>query len=354
MDVKLTSLNCTRCKKPLTNYDGKSSMVSCAHCGEIIMVTGARTTKVDAPERIVPFMKTEEEFEQLSVDTFIAGDYVPRDIFERVSFDDVRPIYLPMFLYEGNFTVDWECEVGKEEKDYNGKESTVWYDQNGTIKDTFSFCSLAYEGSELPEELADFAKTFPYEAAMSQPFESKYLTDQEKLLVLGHNQDKETVWHKYAKAAVNTMGEERVRSQLSLKKYRKLRCNVHRENKIPGSRLAFLPFWFVYFNYMGNKYHILMDGLGYNFNYTLPEDPVTKAEVSQWKRLNVIVLISAIALIVILIFVKPLSTSAWWSMLGILGVGYFIFSLITGSKKKKAIEHARELRRRGYKAISGS
>ena len=358
-EIKLKTLSCPSCAKPLRNFNGKNLVVKCEFCSNLVVISGDIASNIDVPERIIPFTKSVEEFEALIEQLFIDNDYVPGDIFDNVSFDDVRPIYLPMFLYEGTYHSDWSCELARNDRyattnsqgNVVQRTRTAWNLYNGSTKSNFAIHGLAYEGDEIPEELIHFTKTFPYEVDMSKAYEPHYLTGFDKLSVLSHNQDKEVIWHKYVLDAINCLVEQNVANQLAESKYRNLNCNMTIESK-SDARLTFIPFWFVNFEYNKSKYHVIIDGIGRNTDHLIPQDKIAVAKVHKIDVICGCAVIGAIIIAVITIFIESISTTDWWVIFGSLFCGLIILTGIYGIKKKKIIDGLRELRRQGLKRIT--
>lgn len=360
-EINISVLKCPVCGNPLTNFDGRSSVVQCQDCKNIVAVSGDIISNIDVPERIVPFVNEIENFENFIEELFIKEDYMPRDIFELVSFDDVRPIYLPMFLYEGRFVADWDCELAREET-YVGTNSdgtkvqektrTVYYPHSGTTRNDFNILALAYEGEELPSELAAFARTFSYEASMSKAYNPSFFTERENLIVLPHNQDKENIWVGYAMGAIDNLAKRSVKNHLSAKKYKNLNMTVMYDGQT-SYRLAYIPFWFVYFDYQGAQYYVLMDGLGNNTSHTTPKDPVTVAETEKLASQTTYIIGGAILLAIGLFFINFIPSTVYWIIVGLLAAASVTMAVINENKKTKIIEEVREIRREGLKNIQG-
>jgi hypothetical protein len=303
------------------------------------------------PERVLLFNTQEDDFEKKLVDTLIRRDYVPKDIFRKIRSEDVIRAYLPMYLFEGTYNAQWSCEVGYEESEthYNNKgereERTVtrYRPANGQMQGNFNFLCLAYDGTEIPEELKRFSYSYPYNAIYSKDYDPALLgigTDQSPM-TLAPNIDKDTAWKARGNAKVKSMAEEAVKNQLSGQKTRGLHVTNSYDLKNDG-RYVLAPFWFVYYTYdTEQRYYFVMDGMGEKADCTTPIDTEERDTVKRmWSQFKM----SFWALIPVfaLYFVGK------WKAVGIAFVVWLIatiiFGLFTRKKVNKMLEASKAVR----------
>lgn len=63
------------------------------------------------PERIIPFATTRDDVKNTLTEMLIKKWNVPTDIFTYFKISDIRRFYVPMFLFEGNFTCTWAATI---------------------------------------------------------------------------------------------------------------------------------------------------------------------------------------------------------------------------------------------------
>jgi hypothetical protein len=310
---------------------------------------------VAAPEKIILFRTEEKDFDTNICRFFVDQDYAVNDIFEKVGLDNVTPVYLPMYLFEGTYEANYNCSVGYQEtelrtgSDFSGnkttKEKTVtkWRPTSGTAKDNYAFLSLAFEGEEIIPELADWTKTFPYEPTFGQNFDLELLKGK-GLQVLPHNLDKEATWHKWGEETIKYLAEQRAYAQLPAgEKIKDFKSTFSHEQRHDG-RLFLVPFWFVYYHYDDEKHFVLMDGLGKNIHGTTPIDTKRYKAVRNFKRLGKWALWIGVILLALI----------WWSPAGLVAglitglVSWLGLKFFAKYKAKNIIEKARKIRKKAY------
>lgn len=288
--MKLQQLKCPNCNKPLTSFSAFKSTATCPRCGTVIQNPNAVTKEEVMPERIIPFTTDESNFELSLVNALVQQDYVPRNIFESVNTGKVFRAYLPMYLYEGTYMSSWSCESSYEDekvsisqnwtdsgKTISTKKVKKWRPQNGNASGNFSFLCLANEGSEdLPEELRQFTRQFPYDVMMSKQFDPDLLSDEdENLITIPRNADASIVWSKAGKEKVDETAEIAARSQIGDQEIRNFRASSSFNLTTKGEYIL-APFWFVYYTYNNEQYNFMLDGTGqqYSYNYPIDEEEV--------------------------------------------------------------------------------
>ncbi len=349
----LQQVECPKCHGTLNATKPFSGIRTCAYCHTEFEVTGNMSKQTDSPERLVPFHVTKDQFEQAAFEALINADYTPQNIFELTSFDDIEGIYMPMFLYEGKFDASWSCQIGQYENEVRVSGDTIKNKQvlryrphSGTTKGNYAFLCLAYEGPEARPELVDYSRTYVYNAHLSKAFDANDLDGYNFLI---HNLDKETTWSRFGESTLKYQGERECERQIPGEHWKDLRCNISAEPKHDG-RLAFVPFWMVYYKYDNENHYIIMDGTGTNgpVGSTPVDHDRVKAVESPYKIAKMIGW-GALALFVILWFTVNFSVGFYTGL--VLLLGFFGMKIYAGMNKKKIINTARDERWAKFNAL---
>ncbi len=282
---KLQQVECPSCRRPINTFNPKKLMAECPYCHSKLVNPLVKPKDVPVPERIIPFTTDEQTFENALVNALVNQDYVPTNIFQAISTGDVIQTYLPMYLYEGTYNASWSCESAYEDQQVNIKSNWTdsgktistknvkkWRPQNGNASGNFAFLCLANEGEEIPNELREFTRLFPYDVMMSKEFNIDMIDyNDENLMTLERNADSTLIWQKYGKDMVDETAKKAAHFQIGDQEIRNFRASSS-YNLTTTGKYVLAPFWFVYYNYAGGQYHFLMDGIGERTSYSYPTD----------------------------------------------------------------------------------
>ena len=275
--LRLQQVVCPSCKRPINTFNPNKLMAECPFCHSKLVNPLVKPKDVPVPERIIPFTTNEQTFENALVNALVNQDFVPTNIFEAISTGDVIQAYLPMYLFEGTYNASWSCESSYEDQKVNVTSKSVstktvkkWRPQNGNAAGNFSFLCLANEGEEIPDELRQFTRLFPYDVMMSKDFQPEMIDyNDENMMTLERNADVTLVWQKHGKDMVEETAKSAALNQIGNQEIRNFRASSS-HNLTTMGRYVLVPFWFVYYNYAGNQYHFLMDGIGERTSYSYP------------------------------------------------------------------------------------
>ena len=149
---KLQVLKCPACNAKLTYFFAFEQAITCPVCHNRMERPLSQAVDASMPMRYVLPTMDVEGFKHLMAQTLVDTDYVPCDVFQAITAQDVFCIYLPMYLYEGTYQVAWSGN-GANQQQLHG---------NATGKMAYLF--LANDGKgELPKELRDFTACLPYD-----------------------------------------------------------------------------------------------------------------------------------------------------------------------------------------------
>ena len=258
-ELELQQVKCPSCKRVISSFSPFQAEVECPYCHNKAFNPLITAKKVPVPDLIVPISFSEDYFKKEMIKELIETDFVPTNIFEHITTDRIVKVYLPMYLFNGrqatHYCWHFKIETG------NGK---IEKDEDGELSGYFSFMSLAYDGDEIPKELADFARYIdaPLSTKKYDP-ELLGLTGRgDDPITLPLNNDKEIVWHKHA---IKQLAKK---VNKSIKRERRpdgeiVSCHIDDPAiSCQSSRYILFPCWFTTYSYKDKKYWFIIDGTG--------------------------------------------------------------------------------------------
>ncbi len=275
-ELELQQVKCPSCKRVISSFSPFQSLVECPYCHNKAFNPLITAKKVPVPERIIKLSLTEDGFEKKLIDHLVNTDYVPADIFEHLTADKIFKAYLPMYLFEGisDTTLTWK-------EKHTVKDETFYQTVSKSLKDSFAFMSLAYEGDEIPPELSDFTRWLDYDPVQSREYDPALLgltggADDPTTLAI--NTDKEIIWSQYGKKTLTKHIQDYI-----IKNPPGHDCDWRSDAPVftlQSSRYVLAPVWFVYYTYNNEKFYFIMDGTGKKESITHPVDKNEKKYVS--------------------------------------------------------------------------
>jgi len=284
-EMELQIVRCPNCKKPMTSFNPFKVVVTCSRCGTTFKNPEITAKPAVLPERILPFTSQMADFEKSMVDSLVNQDYCDKNIFAAINTDNVFRAFLPMYLFEGQFTAAWGCESSYEDqkvdisnnwgggKDISTKTVKKWRPQNGNSAGRFAFLCLANENADdLPEELREFTRQYPYDVMLSKQFDPAYLGNgDETIITVERNADETLIWQKHGKDLVEEKARQAALDLLEGQEIRNFKAQTSYSLETKGEYLL-VPFWFVYYTVNNQRYYYLMDGTGTHHGYSYPVD----------------------------------------------------------------------------------
>lgn len=355
--IQVTALKCPNCACPISDYNGRHSIVKCKDCGHVLVITGEIAASTEPPERIIPFTTSEQDFESMMEDVLLNTADCPPDIFDAIELDRVRPLYLPMYLYTGSYEGDWYGELGQEDI-YIGtnelgrlveKKRIEWSFTQGTVRGDFAALTLAYRGALVPPQLLTFAKNYPVSHADACEFEDHYLTQFDNIQAVQNTEDKEASWLEYGYKQMLEQANEKIYRMLRQQESRGIKGEIRIEEN-PSPSIIYFPFWYVRFQYKSKSYFFIMDGQGKKLQHLLPKDKTQGLQQEQLNR-NMNRATWTFFIAEALAMFSP-SLLCW----GILAVTILLVYLYYIEEKRKAVaklkKHAQKRREAGFNRLS--
>lgn len=276
--IELKQMKCPGCGYNITSFKPFEATVECPYCHEKSLNPFVVDKVIRQPEKIIPFNSTQDDFGNSLVSTLIDDDFVPANVFDSLSFDDVVKVYVPMYQYQGKYSSDWDGYIRKYKNKKNSEGRTVResYDVpvDGHAKGNFCVYASAYDGDDIPSELNSFINDADFDRADILPFSYDYIgVDSDKsVLTYELNYDEDRAWAEIGEDKVYDLAEDEIRA-----KHGNVRdLSVSTDYEIKSQTYLMAPFWFVYYQVKNRKYHFTMDGIQSQCDYTAPQSTLYK------------------------------------------------------------------------------
>lgn len=270
------------------------------------------------PNTIVPFSTTRETFIRAIAEAFVTEDYAPNDIFRNTNFSEVKPSYLPMFIFQVDFEGVWNCEIGidntfKETYYENGnsytrtKTITVWGPASGLLSGTVYVNTPACTVGSLPVGLGEFVEAYPISSGEPEAFSldkfrsGDYSPGYSSYNIYRLNISRQEAWNGCGRERAKIKIDEKARTFEPSGKTRNFRTEYKTEKS--STILVFTPYWYVGFQYRDVKCYAIMDGVGSNLRVCIPIDQARVREVKRNYRNSLIALVVLIIVFIASVFI---------------------------------------------------
>lgn len=322
VDEGMKLYNCHSCGAELV-YEDTTAASSCPYCDNPTLVPGQFAGMLK-PDYVVPF-KYEKDAAVASLKSHYEGKVLLPNVFkEQNHIEEVKGVYVPFWLYDGNAEGDGVYE-GKIVKSRREGDYNITTTKHYIVKrsGTMGFSKIpADASSKMPDDLMDSVE--PYDYKEMKPFSKAYLTGYiaDKYDVSAEDNTERAM--KRAKESVKTALKSDLHQTYSEVKDKTV--NVHvKQGKIS---YALMPVWLLNTKWEDNNYMFAMNGQTGKFVGNLPAD----------KKKAVI--------IAILTFLLPMIIFAWMLdsiLLGLLGGGLVAgITMFVLFSQLKSVEVAKE------------
>lgn len=351
--IELQQVICPSCRQVINSFSPFEAQVECPYCHNKAFNPLITAKKVPVPERIITFTTTEADFEKEMIRQLVDTDYTPTDVFSAINPGNVIRAYMPMFLFEGKYRSTWSCNVAysKDGSTHaeNGRivvtDSNVRYvPHNGNTEGNFAVLCLAYQGSDVPEELRKFSSLLPYNAVESLPYDPDLLKTNDgspQPITIAPDSDAQSIWAKYGNEKVNQAAQRDILKYLAGLSIKDFNAINSYDLKHDGKYIL-APFWFVYYNYDNNRYFFIMDGQGAFSSISTPVDEEEERYVKHkkwWKKFINWLWIIPIILIFTATYEDVFITFAIWAVVALFA------NVIIKIQIKKRLKKSKRLRR---------
>jgi len=260
--MKTFQVGCPKCDGQLNSIAPLSGRIVCPFCGTVYHVTANLTVESEAPEQFVPFATSSDDFEQSALNMLLAEEYAPANLSEIISFDDAKSIYLPVYLYQGQYECAWSRKVKQVSVDTDAKKNRkgVYRSQNGVSKGEYAIVCSACEDSESGKALTEYVGTLDDRGAGVKPLTLDALHGH---LFLTRGSDAKKTWAQRGKETLDHLVRNNTLLQLPSNEVKDFKCSMTSELNHEG-RFMFYPVWMLNYKYDDQEHHIFMEGCGRN------------------------------------------------------------------------------------------
>ena len=266
-------------------------------------------------QHLVRFSTTEDDFLNKMKATMANTDFMPTDVFEKMSVGKVLKVYLPMGHYCGTFQMDYtwnELKHGTSTAKYSHGKPLTWYEaQTGSNRGKFNYLCEAHYDNGLP---LVFARFIPYEGFVAEPYDQAISTipAEEMALMYPFSSEPDKMWRDYGKQRIQDDATKRIQKKFKnistiedIKDFHVTSFFIHED--IIGDYYM-VPFWYVDYTYNGENYYFAMDGAGLNVALSNPENKKQRSGVNV---LNKIGAVFAVIVAVAAVFHKTGNFFTW-------------------------------------------
>ena len=142
----MVTLRCPACNAPFPSGSSNKREIRCPYCGQVTYNNFA-IRNPDAINMISVVLPgcTDDDVKRFFIEELVRTDYVPVDIFDSFSIEDIRHNMYPVYLFNVNWSANWSAvfshQISHQEPtyDYNGKRTgtqtvfeTEYRNANGT------------------------------------------------------------------------------------------------------------------------------------------------------------------------------------------------------------------------------
>lgn len=308
--------------------------IECPYCGSIFRNPLNDEDDGTVIENIIPFSTSEEGAKERLFRQFINKTSVPQDIFEHLKLLPIEQYYLPMYLFVGEYNADWSCTVVYRQKDRQGNEHVDYRPANGVATGYFSKLVLANEGDELPRGMLPFARTFDqmpeFDSAMTVYMPS-YLVgeDGKSIKVMPQDMTAKEAWN-YLQTPIEIDARDAAYAQMPGQEVKDIHVTPRFHGKLRD--LLLFPMWYGQYDYKGQTYYYVIDGMGKQGDFSHPEGRDYRFEIG-FRTVIVIVVF------IILILGWGFLTDRWAVILPVSIPSLIFLGIRYGIEDNKFIKH---------------
>jgi len=263
---ELKKISCKNCGASLM-FDPATQMSSCNFCGTKFEIELAETADLTiAPNGLIPFSVTHEQFKNLVFAWLSEGDYTPDDILTSSVFDEINGLYLPQYFYEGRYSGNWSASSGYDrEESYvrivNNKAVTRyrtvtdWRPSSGQVANNYSILGFAGQVETLPSTIAPFMHSCDFSAGQIKPFDSEYISG---FNIVPFELNSDIIWDSLGASQADSIAKLDIKGRIPGDRYNHLTFDLNYDHKNVTNLLS--PAYIVHYEYSDDKFHVYMDG----------------------------------------------------------------------------------------------
>lgn len=265
----------------------------CEYCGTKIPMPKPKRKKKShktglSTVRMINFTINQDEAIKAFLYDLSDADNLPKDIFDKLTIDEITPYLVPTYLYDCNFNAPWSCvklvyesyKVGNETK-----TRTKRYPMNGIAQRSFDYVLPSCKTEDIPTELYTFiTELHRFNLAYYDLSDDYELDEKDKSILVESSDDDESMILR--KSDFNSILESEVSSAVRLQIpscYEDLSYSYSYYNSTTGKELI-LPFWLIRYTYKDEKFYFIIDGINENYRHKKPKDSTKKAEIRALRK----------------------------------------------------------------------
>ncbi len=288
----MKKLQCEMCGN--TELEKRGDSYVCSVCGtEYVEEENNENTY----ETMIYDFSVEEKECSLSVkEWLIQSDYAPDDVLAKSKFEPMEKVFLPMYVFSGNYTANWTADSGynREEiyTDYEEKYVTIngqsrwikepvtkkrtvtdWHPSSGTVSGTFA--QFAVANDTVKRSLANYLETNLIPAKDYVSFED---FDKEGKNILPYTMD-ENKGFRVIESRLNEKIDDNVCNNIPGDTFRNSKWSADEQHE---SQKFYYPAYIGKYEYNGNVYSYIVDGRNVDNVYgTRPTDQNKEEKVKK-------------------------------------------------------------------------
>jgi predicted RNA-binding Zn-ribbon protein involved in translation (DUF1610 family) len=243
--VSRHNFQCSGCGAAMS-YDASAGSLQCPFCGSVDL-REQKDAKVLAPRRVVPFQIDRGRAEAAMRRWLGRGWFRPSDLSERAAVVEMRPVYVPYWVFEARTHTHWTADSSHTPPGARGD----WYPMAGEHRGSYAGLLIGASGALAPKETWDIC---PFDLGAGVPPEE---VDLDNVTV-----EQFSVPRKYARPLARGSLEEAEASACAERYVPGRSRNVHANVRIESmsSEPVLLPVWIMAYRYRGDVYRFLVNG----------------------------------------------------------------------------------------------
>ena len=337
--LQFFQVECPKCHGQLNSTAPLSGQTTCPYCSTAYQITANVTLQTEMPGQIVPFATLSSDFEQSAYAMLGNEDYAPDNISGIISFKNLKGVYLPVYLFEGQYECVWSCRIKQTSQNSEATEThqEMYRSQNGVSKGKYIMICMAYDGVESSPELSEYIRALDIRADDLQPLQHANFDHH---LFLIRKLDVQKTWQQYGEDSVHNIARKNTLIHLQSNDIKDFKCNISSSASREG-QFIYYPVWMLHYRYNGESHHIFMDGTGRNgVKGTTLIDHALKAKAEKPFTILKYIAVAAIVIPLLLLLIGLYIHSC--VALALMGLVFLTYRYYAGWHKARVIRKARK------------
>ncbi len=270
------NFECRGCGASMS-WDASAKALACPFCGSQ-QLEQQKDARALAPRRVAPFLLEREKTRAILRQWLGQGFWRPGDLAKTATIDDMRPVYVPYWVFEATTHTYWTADSSATPPGARGE----WVPMTGEHRGRYTGVLIGASSALTPHETSAIC---PFNLDQSRPPDE---VDLEHAIV-----EQFRVQRKYARPLARQGLEELERqacAQYVPGRHRNLKVNVRLENL--ASEPVLVPVWIMAYRYQDKVYRFLING---QTGRAWGEAPLS------WAKVTIAILIAVILAVVMML-----------------------------------------------------